>query len=195
MNGHSADYELTVLSSMVNRLQDYLEDDRLFKTITVYTPEGERLLKMTIGTILQRLEELRERPLDQEQADELAELEHEFERVRQRNRDLYFKKLGRELKSYVDSWRWFLQNCWDGDQKCVADYPLEVATRLRIESLLEEGAHHPALAEGRRRVEELDARLHANWQPGEFILPEELASRYPRDRYWWLYGRPRVISY
>lgn len=195
MDGHSADYDLAVLSSMVNRLQDYLEDDRLFKTITAYTPEGERLLKMTIGGILQRLEELREQPLDPEQADELAELQREFERGRERNRDLYFKKLGRELKSYLDSWRWFLQNCWDGDNKCIAEYPQEVGTRLRIESLLEEGNGHPALQEGRRRVEELDARLRSNWVAGEFVLADELADRYPRDRYWWLYGRPRVTSY
>ncbi|HBY92575.1 MAG: hypothetical protein M5U01_43500 [Ardenticatenaceae bacterium] len=195
MDGHSADYDLAVLSSMVNHLQDYLEGDRLFKTITVHTPEGERLLKMTIGGILQRLEALHEEPLDPEQADELAELEREFERTRDRNRDLYYKKLGRELKSYMDSWRWFLQNCWDGDHKCIADYPQEVATRLRIESLLEEGSGQPALQEGRQRVHELDERLRANWEPGAFVLPAAQASKYPEDRFWWLYGYPRVNTY
>ncbi len=192
MDGHTTDYELAVLSTMVNRLQDYLEDDRLFKTITVHTPEGERLLKMTIGGILQRLDELSQELLDPEQADELAELQREFGRVRDAHGEAYYRKLGRELKSYTDSWHWFLQNCLDGDSRCIADYPQEVSTRLRIESLLQEGDRHPSLAEGRRRVQELDEQLRANWQPGEFVLSAPLAQRYPREHYWWLYGRPRV---
>ena len=124
----------------------------------------------------------------------MAELESEIARVRSARSSQYFKKLARELKSYVDSWRWFLQNCWDGDSRCINDYAQEVSTRLRIESLLEEGKGEAALEEGRQRVRELDERLRSIWEPGPFLLDPALADRYPRDRFWWLYGRPKPVS-
>ena len=40
---------------MSEHLQDYLLDERLYKTITVPSESGDRLIKMTIGAMLERL--------------------------------------------------------------------------------------------------------------------------------------------
>jgi len=61
MSHESPATALAILESMVNRLEEYLEDERLFKTITAYTPAGEQLVKLTIGAVLDRLAELEER--------------------------------------------------------------------------------------------------------------------------------------
>jgi hypothetical protein len=190
MSEHSVDYELSILSSMVDKLRDYLEDDRLFKTITAYTPQGERLLKMTLGGIFQRIEELREAALDEEQREELTDLQAEVAQVRQQQADAFYKKLNRELKSYIDSWRWFLQNCWEGDAKCLADYPQEVDLRQRVDALLRIAGERVNPDEA-RRIAELDQRLRRQWEPGNFLLSPAEQSRYPETTYWWLYGRPR----
>lgn len=194
MSSHSAEYELAVLNSMIDKLPDYLEDDRLFKTITAYTPQGERLLKMTLGGIFQHIGALERVALDEEERDELAGLIAELAQARQRSPEQFYKKLSRELKSYIDSWHWFLQNCWDGEANCAADYPQEIDLRLRVDSLLRAAGDHPSVAEGRQRIAALDEKLRAQWQPGAFILGREEHDRYPESDYWWLYGRPRPAA-
>lgn len=184
--------KLAILESMVEHLHDYLDDDRLFKTITAYPPGGERLVKLTIGAMLDLMDELRHHGLTAPQEEKLTELEQHAGRVRQQHPSPYYEKVARELKSYTDSWRWFLQSCEDGDRRCVREYPSEVSTRLRIERLLDEAGDRQEVAAGRRRVEKLDRRLRTIWSPGEFLLDDAPADEYPRDKYWWLYGRPRV---
>jgi hypothetical protein len=57
---------------------------------------------------------------------------------------------------------------------------LEEAERLGLEA-------QPA----RRRVEALDQRLRRHWVPGPFLWEEALQRAFPRERFWWLYGRLR----
>lgn len=184
--------KLAVLERMVDRLDDYLDDEQLYKTITVYPPDGERLVKLTIGAMLDHVDELRhEHDLTAAQRKRLTELTQTIGRIKQQRDDAYYRKLEREVKSYTDSWRWFLQTCEDGERRCVTEYPDEVKTRLRIERLLEEAGDRPEVAEQRRRVEQLDHRLRKIWSSGDFVLRDEPAEAYPPDEYWWLYGRPR----
>lgn len=192
MASDSADAKLAVLASMVEHLDDYLDDDRLFKTITAYPADGERLVKLTVGAMLDLTDELHSRDLTATQEEKLTELEQHAGRVRQQRSGAYYDKVAHELKSYADSWRWFLQSCEDGDRRCVTEYPDEVTTRLRIERLLNEAGDRQEVADQRRRIEKLDQRLRNIWSPGEFVLRDAPAEAYPRDAYWWLYGRPRV---
>ncbi len=183
---------LSTLEQMVDRLEEYLDDERLFKTITVHTPSGERLVKLTLGAVLDRLGGLTRRARSPEERRRLAALAEQLEHLKARRPEAYYHKLARELKSYVDSWRWFIQSCEEGDRRCAQDYPFEVTTRLRIQRLLDEGAGHPEVEALRRPVDELDRRLRARWQPGPFVLKGEPSDQYPPERYWWLYGRPNA---
>lgn len=194
MASDSTNTELAVLASMVEHLDDYLEDDRLYKTITAYPPDGERLVKLTIGAILDLSDALHNRDLSAIQEEKLTELEQQAGRIRQQRASAYYSKIARELKSYADSWRWFLQSCEDGDRRCVTEYPDEVKTRLRLERLLREAGDRQEVADQRGRVKKLDRRLRDIWSPGDFVLHDAPADAYPRDTYWWLYGRPRVDS-
>lgn len=192
MVSDSADAKLAILESMVEHLDDYLDDERLFKTITAYPPDGERLVKLTIGAMLDLIDELQSRDLAAIHEEKLTELKQRAGRIRQQRSGAYFEKVAHELKSYADSWRWFLQSCEDGEQRCVTEYPDEVSTRLRIERLLDEAGDRPETTDQRRRIEKLDRRLRDIWSPGDFVLRDAPADAYPRDAYWWLYGRPRV---
>ena len=178
------------LAAMSQHLQDYLLDDRLYKTVTVSSGRGERLIKMTIGAMLERMDELESSSLAGAAAPVLEQAQEALQRARRSQTDQFYQMLGREAKSYTDSWNWFLQNCWEGDRKCRSDYAQEVGLRLRLERLLEEGGEHPALADSRQRVRALDERLRAIWEEQETPVVETRGTL-PSDRYWWLYGRPR----
>ena len=128
----SIEARLAILGRMVERLDDYLDDDQLYKTITVYPPEGERLVKLTIGAMLEHFDALRDRDdLTSAQRERFVELERTVGRLKEQRDEAYYSKLAQELKSYTDSWRWFLQTCEDGDRQCETEYPHEVKTRLR----------------------------------------------------------------
>lgn len=193
MTSERVETKIAILERMVARLDDYLDDTTLFKTITVYTPAGERLAKLTIGALLEHFDALQAREdLTDTQRQRLTELSRTAGRIKKERADAYYQRLARELTSYTDSWRWFLQTCEDGNRRCVTDYPDEVAIRLRIARLLEEAGDRPEVDAQRTRVRRLDERLRAIWEPGDFVLRDASPASYPRDEYWWLYGRPKV---
>lgn len=178
---------LTELSAMAQHLQDYLLGDRLFKTITVPGEPSDQLIKMTLGGMLERLSEVRRH--GGAEAERVAQATEEaLQLARRAMPDQFFHMLGREAKSYTDSWQWFLQNCWEGDGRCTSDYAQEVGIRLRLARLLDHGGDHPELAASRQRLDTLDQRLRAIWQPADSPLRQD--GDFSPDRHWWLYGRP-----
>ncbi len=183
MEERNTAYELDAMS---RKLEDYLLGDDLYKTITVTAPSGDRLIKMTIGGMLERIDELAEQD---ETHPAIQRANEALERARSVQTNRYYGMLGREAKSYTDSWNWFLQNCWEGEGRCRADYPLEVPLRLRVERLLEEGGDRPELVDTRNRIRSLDRQLREIWEEQDEPVVQN-GSRYPRERYWWLYGRP-----
>jgi hypothetical protein len=186
---HASEAIAYEIKAMIAELQDYLLDNRLFKTVTVSSPSGDQLIKMTIGGLLERMEALQAQEANGDVEDLLAEARSALERARQSLPERYYEKLAREAKSYTDSWNWFLQNCWEGERRCRSDYPQEVPIRVRLEHLLEEGQNRPELADSRQRVRKLDEQLREIWEEGDTPLHGS-SDHYPRDRYWWLYGRP-----
>lgn len=179
--------EMTVeLEAMGQKLDDYLLGDDLYKTITVHAPEGDRLIKMTLGGMLERIADL---SYAEVASPVVQQARAALDRARRAMPERYHSRLAREAKSYTDSWNWFLQNCWEGDGRCRADYALEVPIRLWLERLLEEGGDHQALADSRTRLRALDERLANIWEEGDAPVAGS-ADRHPRDRYWWLYGLP-----
>ncbi len=183
---HSTEAMLRELDAMSSHLQDYLLGNDLFKTITVHSSSGDRLIKMTLGGMLERLEEL---GAQVETSPILRQAQDALALGRRQTPDRFYQMLAREAKSYTDSWNWFLQSCWEGERRCRTDYATEVPIRLRLERLLAEGEGHPALDEVRARTRALDERLRALWQAEDEPLLGD-PSQYPRERYWWLYGQP-----
>jgi hypothetical protein len=184
MHNQDIEHELRAMSQ---KLEDYLLGNDLYKTITVHTPGGERLIKMTIGGMLERLDTLKRH---NESSTVIQEADETLARAERTYPEPFYSKLAREAKSYTDSWNWFLQNCWEGESRCATDYALEVPLRLRIERLLDAAGEHPELADTRRRVRDLDRRLRAIWQPSDQAVIDE-SDAYPREHYWWLFGRPQ----
>lgn len=177
------------LSVMTEHLSDYLLSDRLFKTISVPSTKGERLVKMTLGGMIERIAELEEHA--PQGADEvIKEAKEALQQKKHTYADYFFEKLAQEVKSYTDSWNWFLQNCWENDSRCYSDYAAEVNIRLRLERLLVYVGEDQEVAVYRRRIRTLDERLRGIWQEtNKPIIGKE--SNYPRVQYWWLYGHPR----
>lgn len=184
---------LEIAREMVEEFENYLLGDSLYRQLKVETSAGDRMPKMSAGSLLETLHDLeyaREAgQLTAEQADQLAELTDEFERLIKRHATAYREKLAWELKSQIDSWRWFMQDCLEDPSGCQDEYPFEVWIRNRI-ALLMEALGEGVPADQRSRIEQLDHDLQEVFASGSFVLDDHLQDRYPRDRYWWLYGHP-----
>lgn len=184
---------LETAEAFAAEFEDYLLSDRLYRQLTIGTGTGKRVLKMSAGSLLETLGDLtcaaEAGHLAAAQADRLRELSDAVSRLSRLYATRYRQKLARELKSQIDSWRWFLQDCLDDPTRCRDEYPFEVRIRNRIELLTDAlGEHVPA--EQMSRLQELDRQLRGILLAGDFILDAGLRDRFPRDRYWWLYGQP-----
>lgn len=189
--------DLQIARAMVDEFENYLLEDSLYRQLRVETSAGDRMPKMSAGSLLAALRDLdyaeNAGELTSDQAAQLAELTTTFGQLRKRHESSYRAKLARELKSQIDSWRWFLQDCRDDPARCREEYPFEVWIRNRIALLVDElGGQVPA--EQQSRLQALDRDLRDVFVSGDFVLDDALKGRFPKNRYWWLYGQPEAAG-
>lgn len=168
------------LRAMTDQLQDYVLDGELYKTITVKGEQGESLIKMTIGGMLDRIATLEATG----EATEVVAAAREALAREQRSQPQNFGALvAREAKSNADSWAWYLQRVSEGEEQSIRDYPQERAIRTRLERLLELGSNDPALQNSKSRAAALDEQLKSMWKATDGSA---------RNGYWWEQGNPVV---
>jgi len=185
--------DLAVCQAMADAMEDYLLGERLFRQLIVPTPLGTRQPKMTIGGFLDLYRRLQAEvhELSAEEREQLRRIWETFRTMRRRYAARYANKLRRELRSNLDSWRWFLQDCAANPERCREEYPREARIRARIDLLLSEAYSQGVdVSNELDRLSELDARLRRFWRKGEFIWRGEDPSQHPPEREWYLYGGP-----
>jgi len=193
LQAQGLEVDLALILAMADEMEEHLLGDDLYRQLVIRTPHGDRMPKMSLGAFLETLAALEEAAkagrLTVQQQQALTDVRQRFEELRRRFPTAYREKLARELKSNLDTWNWFLQECREDLQRCRDEYRFEVRVRNRIATLVDalEGHVPPQHA---ARLERLDAQLRRLLAPGPFVWAKELEARYPRDRYWWLYGLP-----
>ncbi len=185
---------LLTVEQMVAELEDYFARDELFRQLVVHTPWGDELPKMTLGGLVERLRFL-ERHRDEltpEERDRLDRARDAYDTFVRRHFSQVAERLRREFKSYLGSWKWYLDELRENPRKA-ADYPAEVHNRVRLTTLLEEARRlgielDPSLV---AQLEDLDAFLRSRWEKGPFVWHGHAAEDFDPDAHWYLFGRPR----
>jgi hypothetical protein len=100
-------------------------------------------------------------------------------------------KAARELRSRLNLWRAYLEECRDAPRACAERYRNDVAQRVMAALLLR---RFPRLADSAeaQRLPPLDAQLRARFKPGAFVWSAELMPAFPPDEFWFLYGQPQT---
>ncbi len=185
--------ELVVLEAMTAELSDYLLGDRLFRQIVVQGPLGTQQPKMTLGGVLSRLQLLRWRAaaLQPEQRTRVEQAAVQIEAARRIHPAQWEFFLRKEIKSNLDSWRWYMEECFRRGG-CAETYAAEVRARVRMALLFDDAtAAGLNILSEQGQLRRLDSQLRNLWRDGNFLLDPALRSFYPSDRFWWLYGLPR----
>ena len=187
--------DAALCAAMADELDDYLKSNELFWEPNRRRPGGTDLPKLTLGGLLlatRRLEALRDH-LTPDQAHALNRAGRELDHQKRQWRTRYQNKLGRDLRSRLDAWTWYLDDCQQQGESAAVHYTRQVETRVKIDLLLDEaGEIGLDVEELRGRQVALDERLRLDFRPGDFCWADELAASFPAERFWYLYGHPRV---
>jgi len=188
--------DLAACRAMAEEFEAYLKSDVLYWQMDAARPGprsplggGDQLPKLTVGGFLERARRLQAAPLSFAQQAELDKAIRQFEHVRDASRPRYTTRVLHDLRGRLDAWTWFLDDYARRPNDEAPYYPDRARMRLAIELLLDELADVPQATELKRRLFALDERLRADWIDGAFVWHPALARAFPRERFWWLYGR------
>lgn len=161
----------------ISDLKDYLLSKELYWPIFA---RGYNLPRLTIGGVLlaaMRLESVGE------QTESHVE---RLDRFRLKWRGTWEAKAGREFKARFRLWQNYLGDYTQDPERYADAYGNEVRYRVMLALLLNE---LPMLLSEQDSLSTLDGIVRANLIPRDFIWDPSLQSGFPREVYWYLYGK------
>lgn len=190
---YSLERDLGELERMVARLPDYLLSEKFSLPLAAGFSPRSTLPQLSLGHLLlrrRRLHGLRDKLHPQQQA--------RLDATRDRHSALqrewtvhYGKKLRLELPARLRQMAPFFRDCQDDPAACAAAYPPEALRRtLAQEIMLALDEFDYGGSDSLALVKATDHTLRQLIMAGDFIWAPGLASAYPREEFWWLYGRP-----
>ena len=180
--------DLAACQAMADELEAYLQSDVLYWQMDASRPGGDQLPKLTVSGFLERTCRLGAALLSSSQRAGLDESVRRFEQARDRLYARYVARAVHDLRGRLDAWQWFLDDYAKQPEEQAPYYPAQAHTRLAVELLMDE-LDRPRAAEFAHRLSALDERLRADWINGAFVWHTSLAQGFPRERFWWLYGK------
>jgi len=184
------DYYLTFLQAGVQQLESYLLADDLFRNLGAVPPSGQPYPMFTLGELL--LFERVTRVLAKSPAQETAyqQAKNALDTQRSRWRTAWERKVSREFHSRLRQWGERVEEIRRDTGENAPYYHTEVRLRTFLELLKPDAAEvDPAYLE---HLHSLDLILEALFSPGDFIWHPDLAPAFPKDEFWFLWGKPRA---
>jgi hypothetical protein len=183
--------DLRTLEVMVESMDEYLASNATHWSMT-----GDNMpKKLTIGGCLMRQERLQRlrRRLDMADQARLDKCLDSFNAGISNQVVRFETRVHDELHARLREWTSYLN---DATSKTVTKreyYATVVDTRIVITALIHKLAQPPYQLNARleQEVAQMDARLHGQWQTGEFVLDAIWKKAYSPSKYWWLYGCPK----
>lgn len=185
----SAEYDLRYLRAGVSLLENYLLSADLYWPVGVHPPKGEPPYpRFTLGSLLFAQKRLYAYSLNAEQQAELASLGEQIDSIRSHWQVAWGQKAAVEFRSRLTLWRNYLEEYREHPEANADRYAYEVGRRVQLQLLSQEAGEIPQAETS--LLKSLDKYLQAVFRPGAFIWDEQLKTSFPRDPYWYLYGRP-----
>jgi len=185
-------YDLAVVEAMVAEMEPYLKSDLLYWRLSPAVALRPAAPLLTIGGVLLRTHRLEGQSdhLTPNQQSRLSAASDAFRIVTEQWAAHMEKRMRRELDARLNSWQWFVDDCRERKQSCVAYYATEAELRTLLDVLIDAAAGLGDVAPQQRRLGLLDSQFRRCFQSGDFVWAAMLEPVYPRNRFWWLYGRP-----
>jgi len=161
----------------IPELGNYLLSKELYWPISA---RGYDLPRLTIGGILLAKTRLEAR------GERIEKLATQLDAPRSKWRTAWETKAGREFQSRFGLWNNYLADYRHNLEGQADAYAHEVRYRVMLQLLLGELSAPPPEREG---LLQLDGVLRASFSPSDFIWETDLQAGFPREVYWFLYGK------
>jgi len=184
----SVEYDLRFVKAGLDMLEEYLLSEEVFWPMGANPPQGEPdYPQLTLDWILLAGARLAARQFSIEQKEQVQWLIADLDLNRSRWRVAWEKKARQCFKVRLRMWQGFLQEYKDNPQENADRYAYEVRLRTMLELLRNE--YQPQNAEDLESLSRLDKYLRGALMPAGFIWEGEIRAGFPREKYWFLYGR------
>lgn len=185
---------LHFLEAMIEELEAYVLSRELFWPLSQERQSGSPPFpRMTIGNVLLTFDQLevQQEQFSLPQKTALQKLTREWERACRKWPVALEGKAVIEMRSRLNLWRAYLTDLkQQGDRAGV--YSHEVRNRVKFERLAGFVGQKEQTEPYLDAMQSQDARLRTKFSPGEFQWHPALKQVYPKPRYWYLYGMPRL---
>jgi hypothetical protein len=187
----SAAFDFGYLQAGLAGLESYLLSKELYWNLGASSPPGEPAFPpLTLSSLLLSQARLHARSLTMEQRDALAQLDEQMDEIRSSWRVAWGRKAAHDFRARLNLWRDFLEEYREKPDANADRYPYEVSRRVMLHLLSSEAVEIPEAEI--ELLAGLDQLLKAVFIPRDFVWDEDLSSGFPRDPYWYLYGKLRT---
>jgi hypothetical protein len=173
----SVEKDKAYLEVGIPELEDYLLSDELYWPITA---RGYDLPRLTVGGLLLAKARLEAR------GERIGSLAAQLDGIRSKWRVAWEAKAGRGVQARMRLWGNYLSDYRQNPEGYADAYPHEVRYRVMLHLLLAELSGTSA---EQKELAQLDSLLRVNLISGDFIWETELQAGFPREVYWYLYGK------
>ena len=181
--------DLKILEQMAIEMEPYLISDTMH-----WTMAKRDMPKLTIGGYLmrqQRLPILSNYLRPEEQARLDVAINH-FNQTLVEKVVRFEHRAHQELHAFLNEWTCYLRGLTKYRALAVTRYASEVDTRVVITAVIDKLLETPYHLDPRipSELTVLDRSLRRHWQVGKFVWEPVWQLAYPKEKYWWLYGKP-----
>jgi hypothetical protein len=173
----SQEKDKAYLEAGISELEHYLLSDELYWPITT---RGFNLPRLTIGGVLLAKARLEAR------GERIESLVAQLGAVRSKWRVAWEAKAGRGVQARMRLWSNYLSDYRHNPEGHADAYPHEVCYRVMLHLLLTE---LPTPSPKQSELTQLDSLLRMNLISSDFIWEADLQVGFPREVYWYLYGK------
>jgi len=157
------DQDLQYLDAGLRELQDYLLSKELYWTLS----DSSSLPRLTLGGLLLARQRLGSRANSQAA---------QIEAIRSKWRTAWDAKASHEVRARGDLWKNYLQDYRESPESNIGEYPQQVRNRAMLALLGE-------------KSDPFDEFVKSVFVSGDFIWEKECADKFPRDAFWFLFGK------
>ncbi len=174
------DYERTFLEAAAPELKRYLLSDEVYWNLGLRAPAGTRPYpQFSLGWLL-----LFRRRVGSEANEEVLT---QIEEIEKKWKSAWARKAAREFEQRLKLWTQFMNEIRESPEMNRDRYAYEVQRRTMLELLADDADELPD--EQVKLLRAMDSALRGMLKTSGFIEDEGYAGRFPKERFWFLYGR------
>ena len=182
--------DLIALEAMATEMEDYLKSEVLFWPL-----QHGGLPRLTLGGYLLRQHRLLalRNLLNMDEQSRLHIAINTFNQCVREKVVRFEQRAHQELHARLRQWLEYF-NDLQQSKGAAAYFASSVEIRAIIEALIHQLQVAPYRIDPQicQELAQLDSRLANQWQPDKFVWSVEWEEAYPKEAYWWLYGRPQT---